>query len=100
MTTKAPKWNTEHLLVKYHKTFARHRLNIGIDTKFKLKLIPQHENMVFLQSLPTPPNFKDDFLVELALMQEYGILTTLPFSNYSSPIFGHRKPNVRLRNFG
>jgi hypothetical protein len=30
-------------------------------------------------------------------MQYYGIITTLPFSKYSSPIFAQRKPNGKLR---
>ena len=30
-------------------------------------------------------------------MQEYGIITTLRHSNYSSPIFAYRKPNGKLR---
>ena len=30
-------------------------------------------------------------------MQEYGIITTLPYSKYSSPFFAQRKPNGKLR---
>ena len=30
-------------------------------------------------------------------MLEYGIITTLPYSKYSSPIFSQRKPNGKLR---
>ena len=87
----------EELLVKYHTIFARHRLDIGINTDFKIKLTPKHDDPVYAQSLPTPTNLKDDLLVELALMQEYGIITTLPYSKYSSPIFAQRKPNGKLR---
>ena len=91
------KQEIEALLVKYHDIFARHRLDIGINTEFKIKLTPKHEEPVYAQSLPTPTNLKDNLLVELALMQEYGIITTLPYSNYSSPIFAQRKPNGKLR---
>ena len=91
------KQKIEALLVKYHDIFARHRLDIGINTEFKIKLIPKHEEPVSAQSLPTPTNLKDDLLVELALMQEYGIITTLPYSKYSSTIFAQRKPNGKLR---
>ena len=49
------------------------------------------------QSLPTPTNLKGDITVELALLHKYGIITTLPFSKYASPIFAQRKPNWRLR---
>ena len=68
-----------------------------MNTDFKVKLTPQHEEPVYSQSLPTPTNLKDDLLVELALMQKYGIITTLPYSKYSSPIFAQRKPNGKLR---
>ena len=33
----------------------------------------------------------------MALRQYYGIITTLPFSKYSSPIFAQRKPSGKLR---
>ena len=45
-----------------------------MNTDFKVKLTPEHEEPVYSQSLPTPTNLKDDLLVKLALMQEYGIL--------------------------
>ena len=34
--------------------------------------------------------------MELALLHKYGIITTLPFSKYASPIFAQRKPNGKL----
>ena len=52
---------------------------------------------MYTQSLPTPTNLKDYLLVELALMQKYGIIMTFPYSKYSSPIFAQRKPNGKLR---
>ena len=91
------KQKTEALLFKYHHIFARHRLDIGMNTEFEIKLTPKHDEPVYAQSLPTPTNLKDDLLVELALMQEYGIITTMPYSKYSSPIFAQRKPNGKLR---
>ena len=64
---------------------------------FKMKLTPKHDEPVHAQSWPTPTILKDDLLVELALMQEYGIITTLPYSKFSSPIFAQRKPNGKPR---
>ena len=52
---------------------------------------------MYTQSLPVPVNLKEDLTVELALMHRYGIITTLPFSKYASPIFAQRKPNGKLR---
>ena len=85
--TPSPQGQVEELLVKYNSIFARHLLDIGMNTDFKVKLTPQDDDPMYSQSLSTPTNLKDDLLVVLALMQEYGIITTLPYSKYSSPIF-------------
>ena len=64
---------------------------------FKVKLTPKDDSPTYSQSLPTPINLKEDILVELALLHRYGIITTLPFSKYASPIFAQKKPNGKLR---
>ena len=87
----------ENLLVELHDIFARHRFDIGINTEFKVQLTPLDNRPAYSQSLPAPINLKDDILVELALLHKYGIITTLPFSKYASPIFAQRKPNGKLR---
>ena len=48
-------------------------------------------------SLLVPINLKEDLMVEQALMHRYGIIMTLPFSKYASPIFAQRKPSRKLR---
>ena len=50
-----------------------------------------------MQSPPTPIHLREEILVELALMQCYGILTLLPNSKYRSPIFAQKKPSEKLR---
>ena len=87
----------ENLLVDYHDIFARQRCDIGINTEFKVQLTPLNNRPAYSQSLPAPINLKDDILVELAPLQKYGIITTLPFSKYASAIFAQRKPNGKLR---
>ena len=87
----------EELLVKYNSIFARHRFDIGMNTDFKVKLTPEHEEPVCSQSHPAPTNLKDDLLVQISLVQEYGIIPTLPHSKNSLPIFAQRKPNGKLR---
>ena len=87
----------ESTLVEYNDIFARHRLDIGMNTQFKVSLTPKDDKPVYTQSLPVPINLKEDLTVELALMHKYGIITTLPFSKYASPIFAQRKPNGKLR---
>ena len=89
--------NLEDTIVEFNDIFARHRLDIGMNTQFKVSLTPQDDEPVYTQSLPVPINLKEDLTVELALMHRYGIITTLPFSKYASPIFAQRKPNGKLR---
>ena len=84
----------ESLLVEYHDIFARHRFDIGMNEEFTVKLTPKDDSPAYSQSLPTPVNLK---VVELALLHKYGIITTLPFSKYASPIFAQKKPNGKLR---
>ena len=98
-TTLSPdeRQEIEEILVDFHNIFARHRFDIGINCEFKVKLTPNDDRPAYSQSLPTPINLKDDITVELALLHMYGIITTLPFSKYASPIFAQREPNGRLR---
>ena len=90
--------NLEDTIVEFNDIFARHRLDMtGMKTQFKVSLTPQDDKPVYTQSLPVPINLKEDLTVELALMHQYGIITTLPFSKYASPIFAQRKSNGKLR---
>ena len=87
----------QHLLIEYHNIFAKHRFDVGYNTELKVKLTPAHDLPVYVQSPPTPIHLRDEILVELALMQYYAIVTVLPNSKYSSPIFAQRKPSGKLR---
>ena len=99
LLTETQKQAIEDILVEYHDIFARHRMDIGMNTEFKLKLTPKDDKAVYSQSLPMPIHLKEDLIVELALMHKYGIITVLPFSKYASPIFAQRKPTEKLRLF-
>ena len=72
-------------------------MDIGMNTEFKVKITPKDDKAVYSQSLPVSIHLKEDSIVELALMQKYGIITMLPFSKYASPIFAQRKANGKLR---
>ena len=97
LLTETEKQAVEDILVEYHDIFARHRMDIGMNTEFKVKLTPKDDKAVYSQSLPMPIHLKEDLNVELALMHKYGIITMLPFSKYASPVFAQRKPNGKLR---
>ena len=72
-------------------------MDIGMNMEFKVKLTHKDDKAVYIQSLPMPIHLKEDLIDKLALMQKYGIITVLPFSKYTSPIFAQRKPNGKLR---
>ena len=97
LLTETEKEAVEDILVEYHDIFAKHRMDIGMNTEFKVKLTPKDDKAVHSQSLPMPIHLKEDLMVELALKHKYGIITVLPFSKYASPIFAQMKPNGKLR---
>ena len=97
LLTETEKQAIEDNLVEYHDIFARHRMDIGMNTDFKVKLTPKDDKAVCSRSLPIPIHLKENLIVELALMHKYGIITVLPFSKYASTIFAQRKPNGKLR---
>ena len=80
LLTETEKQAVEEILVEYHDIFARHRMHIGMNTEFKIKLTPKDDKPVYSQSLPMPIHLKEDLIVELALMNKYVIITVLPFS--------------------
>ena len=95
--TPEEKEKIEELLVEFHDIFARHRFDKGMNEEFKVKLTTKDDSPAYSQSLPAPINLKEDILVELAMLHKDGIITTLPFSKYASPIFKQKKPNGKLR---
>ena len=97
LLTETEKQAVEDIRVEYHDIFDRHRMDIRMNTDFKIKLTPKDDKAVYSQSLPMPIYLKEDLMVELALLHKYGIITVLPFSKYASPIFEQRKPNGKIR---
>ena len=94
LLTEDEKQAVEDILVEYHNIFARHRMDIGMNTEIKVRLTPKDDKVVYNQSLPLPIHLKEDLIVELILMHKYGIITILPFST-----FAQRKPNGKLHLF-
>ena len=83
-------------LVEIHDIFASFRMNIGLNTEFKVTLTPKNDKAVYCQNLRMLIHAKNDLIVELALMRKNGIITVLPFSKYASPSFAQRKPNRKV----
>ena len=52
--------NLEATIVEFHDIFARHSLDIGMNTQFKVSLTPKDDKPVYTQSLPVPINLKED----------------------------------------
>ena len=59
--------------------------------------MPDHDEFMKTQGSPTPIPYRDEVLVELDLLQYWGVITTLTSSKYYSPIFAVRKPSGKLR---
>ena len=97
LLTETEKQAVQDTLVEYHDIFARHKMDIGMNTEIKVKLTPKDDKAVYSQSLPMSIYLKEDLIVELAFMHKYGIITVLPFPKNASPIFAQRKPNGKLR---
>ena len=72
--------------VEYHDMFARHKIDIRMNTVFKVRLAPKDDKAVYTQNLPTPIQLKENLIVELSLMLKYGIIAAFPFSKYASLI--------------
>ena len=93
LLTETEKQALKDILVDYNDIVARQRLDIRMNTEFKVKLTPKDDLAVYNQSLPTPIHLNEDLIFESALMYKSRIITVLPFSKYASAIFARRKPN-------
>ena len=60
LLTETEKQAVEDILVEYHDIFARHRMDIGMNTEFKVKLTPKYDKAVYSQNLPMPIHLKED----------------------------------------
>ena len=87
----------ESLLVEFNDIFTRYRLDIGYTYKFSVKVTTDTDRPEYSKTQRISIHLKDALLLELALLQYYGVITTLPFNRYSSPIFAKQKPNGNLR---
>ena len=93
LLTEIEKQAIEDILVNSHDIFTRHRMDIGMNTEFEVKLPPKDNNVFYSESLPMPFHLKEDLIVELTLMLKFGIVTVLSFSKYAGPKFAQKKPN-------
>ena len=95
--TPKQKVEVEKLPVEFYDIFAKHRFDVGYNTKLKIKLTPEHDMPVYVQSPISPIHLRDELIVELALMHYFNLVTTLSHSKYSSPVFAQRKSSGKLR---
>ena len=58
LLTETEKQAVEDNLVEYHDIFARHRMDIGMNTEIKVKLTPKDDKAVCCQNLPMPIHLK------------------------------------------
>ena len=94
--TEIEKQAIEDFLVDYHDNSAGHKMDNGMNTKFKVKITPKDDKAVHSQKLPISIHLKEDLFAELALMHKHGIITVLYFSKYASPILAQTKPTGKI----
>ena len=71
------------LLIEFKDIFAKQGFEIGINKDFKVEMTPIAESLAYGQNLPTPINLKEHMTVDLALLHEHSIFTTVPINDYS-----------------
>ena len=64
---------------------------MGYHTEIKIKLTHEHLLPVYVQCAPATIHKRDEILIELALLQNFNITTTLSHSEYSGAKIVHRK---------
>ena len=79
-------------LVKILGLFAKRRFDFGYNSKITMKLRPEHDLPVYIQSPPTPTQISENIRVQLALLQNFGNITSRNRLKYSSLISAHCKP--------
>ena len=82
--------------MEFSDIVGKHRFDVGLNTELKVKLTLEHELPVYVQSPITLIHLRDELLVELFLMHFYNLITSLPHSKYSSPVFEQRKESGKL----
>ena len=70
LTETERKCAVEDLLIECHDIFARHRMDIWMNTDLKMKLTPKDDKAVYNQTRPMLIHFKANLNVELALMHK------------------------------
>ena len=63
LLTETEKQAVEDILVEYHDICARHRMDIGMNAEFRVKLTPKNDKAVYSQSLSMPIHLKEDLIV-------------------------------------
>ena len=92
LLTETEKQAVEDILVEHHDIFATHRMDIGMNTEFKVKLTPKDDTAVYSQSLSKPINLKEALIVELALCKNMGSSRYYRSQNTQVPILRKGKP--------
>ena len=109
--TEKKKQAIEGILVDYHDISARHRMDVGMSTKFKVKLSLKDDKAVYCQNLTMSIHLKEVIMVELAVMQknmessQYCLFpsTQVPYLHKGSPtenyvsLWNAGKPTVWLQ---
>ena len=90
LLTETEKQAVKDILGEYYNIFARHRVDVGINTEFKVKIALKGDKALYCQNLPMPIHMKEDSIVELTLCTNMWSLQSYP-SQSTQALFLHRK---------
>ena len=90
LLTETERDAVEDILVEYHDIFARHRMDVGMNTEFRVGITAQDDKAVYSRSLPMPIHLEDNLFVKFSLMHKNRIITNLPFLKKTQVPFLHR----------
>ena len=77
---------------------AKLRFDIGYNKELKFKLTPENQLPLYVQHPSASIHLRDKNFDELAILQSFYTITTLSYSECSSPIFIHLKTQWYFRS--
>ena len=92
LLTETEKPAVEDILVEYHDIFARHRMDIGMNPEFKVKLTPKDDKAVYSQNLPMPIHLKEDLMLSSPLCTNMGLSQCYRSQNTQAPFLYRGNP--------
>ena len=77
--------------------FAKQCFDVGYNIELRFRRTPEHPLPVYVRGPPAPFHLRNEVLIELALLQNFDIITTLSHSKDCSRILVYHKSSGKLK---